>query len=68
MGINKSDLDNILMLNINPKTRNTEHSLGNFGFKEEISKNWFTKRGADEWNKPSYNTQPVLSLAVSVYP
>lgn len=54
-GINKSDLNNVLILNKNPRTRN-EYKVDELDeprFKKERGENWFSNRAVDEWNKLS---------------
>ena len=52
-GINKGDLNEVLIPTSNLRTRNNGFKLDKFKFRKEIGRNWFTNRVVDEWNKLS---------------
>lgn len=49
-GIDKGNLDKVLLLKTNVRTRSNGYKLDTFRFSTDIGKNWFTKRVVDEWN------------------
>ena len=52
-GINKGDIDKVLIISEQDRTRSNGFKLDKFRFGREIGRNWFTNRVVDEWNKLS---------------
>ena len=52
-GINKGDIDKVLIISEQDRTRSNGFKLDKFRFRREIGRNWFTNRVVDEWNKLS---------------
>ena len=50
MGLNKGDLNKILIVSEQSRTRSNGYKLDKFRFRKEIGRNWFTNRVVDEWN------------------
>ena len=57
-GFNKGDVGKVLTISSQDRTRNNGFKLEKCRFNKEISKNWFTNRVVDDWNKLS---QQVVS-------
>ncbi len=52
-GFNKGDINQVLLVSNQVRTRTNVYKLDKFRFKKEIGKNWFTNRVVEEWNKLS---------------
>ena len=49
-GYNKGDINKVLMVREQGRTRSNGFKLDKFRFNKDIGKNWFTNRVVDEWN------------------
>ncbi len=52
-GYNKGDINKVLIVREQGRTRSNEFKLDKFRFSKDIGKNWFTNRVVDEWNRLS---------------
>ena len=52
-GFNKGDLNKVLILKEQGRTRTNGYKLDKFRFMKDVGKNWFTNRVVGEWNKLS---------------
>ena len=52
-GYNKGDINKVLIVREQNRTRSNGFKLDKFRFNREIGKNWFTNRVVDEWNRLS---------------
>ena len=50
-GFNKGDINKVLIVKEQGRTRNNGYKLDKFRFKKDIGKNWFTNRVVNEWNR-----------------
>ena len=50
-GINKGDLNDVLRLACQDRTRNNGYKLDKFRFRRDVGKYWFSNRVADLWNR-----------------
>ena len=50
-GFSKGDVGKILRISSQDRTRSNGFKLEKFIFREEIGRNWFTKRVGDDWNR-----------------
>ena len=57
-GFNKEDVGKVLTISSQDRTRNNGFKLEKCRFSKEISRNWFTNRMVDDWNRLS---QQVVS-------
>ncbi len=49
-GYNKGDINKVLIVKEQGRTRSNGFKLDKFRFSKDIGKNWFTNRVVDEWN------------------
>ncbi len=52
-GYNKGDINKVLVVREQGRTRSNEFKLHKFRFSKDIGKNCFTNRVVDEWNRLS---------------
>ena len=52
-GYNKGDINKVLIVREQDRTRSNGFKLDKFRFNKDIGKNWFTNRVVDEWNRLS---------------
>ena len=52
-GVNKGDINQVLVVSKQVRTRTNGYKLDKVRFKKEIGRNWFTNRVVDEWNRLS---------------
>ncbi len=52
-GYNKGDVNMVLIVKEQGRTRSNGFKLDKFRFNKDIGKNWFTNRVVDEWNRLS---------------
>ena len=50
-GINKGDINKVLKIGSQDRTRNNGFKLNKFRFRKEIGRNWFGNRVVDTWNR-----------------
>ncbi|KAK8720446.1 hypothetical protein OTU49_013315, partial [Cherax quadricarinatus] len=50
-GINKGDVNSVLKISSQDRTRSNGFKLEKFRFRKDIGKHWFGNRVVDEWNK-----------------
>lgn len=61
-GINKGDVNKVLNINNQDRTRSNGFKLDKFRLKKEIGRHWFGNRVVDEWNKLPSNIVSVNPL------
>ncbi len=52
-GYNKVDINKVLIVKEQGRTRSNGFKLDKFRFNKDVGKNWFTNRVVDEWNRLS---------------
>ncbi len=53
MGYNKGDINKVLIVREQGRTRSNGFKLDKFRFNKDIGKNWFTNKVVNEWNRLS---------------
>ena len=61
-GINKGDINLVLKINNQGRTRSNGFKLDKFRFRKEIGRNWFGNRVVDQWNRLPYYVVSANSL------
>ena len=64
-GYNKGDVNRILRVSNQDRTRNNGFKIDKYRYKKEIGRNWFSNRVVDEWN--GLNSQVISARTIESF-